>query len=198
MWSGRSRAGKEFGGLVPVRPTTSLSREHCPWGHDLLIGGRTRSYSHFLCTHVEHCDACYAAGRRGEWIRVDPTRQHQTDTAPTWGLALVVIPPPVRAGVGQIRVHLEGVSVGDIDIALCAVDRRAVIEQVRVDEDYRRLGLGRLLVAAAISRAPRYDWSTTSVTTREARAFWAAVGEPTTIGEPHWCTHMRQAAERLQ
>ncbi|WP_246272163.1 GNAT family N-acetyltransferase [Amycolatopsis acididurans] len=184
----------EFGSVENVRPATWLVANHCPWGHDLRIGGRSSSYSHFLGTYVDSCNACRVARRNGDWVPIDPALQHPADTAPGKGIALVVVPPPVRAGVGHVRVHLNGTSIGDIDLSLCPVDQRAVIEQVRVDEDYRRHGFGRLLVAAALARAPHYTWSTTTVTAREARAFWAAVGEPTNIGEPHWCSHMRIAS----
>lgn len=123
--STRSAERGEFGSLTHVRPTTRLDPDHCPWGHDLRIGGRTSSYSHFLHTYVDHCDSCRAAGRRGEWTILDPTQQHPAGAAPAVGLALVVIPPPVRAGVGQIQVRLNAQSIGDIDLSLCPVDRRA-------------------------------------------------------------------------
>lgn len=59
--------------------------------------------------------------------------QHQADTAPDYGLALVRNPPAVRGGIGQIRV----------------------------DPAYRRRGYGRVLIATALT--PDYDWSTTKV-----------------------------------
>jgi hypothetical protein len=85
--------------------------------------------------------------------------------------------------------------LGDIDLSLCAVDRRAGIEHVPVDEDYRRNAFGRLLVVAALSSAPSYR-STTTVTSDEARAFWAAVAPPAQVGGPAWCPHMRLAASK--
>lgn len=187
--------GSPFGSLENVRPTTKLTPYHCPWGHDMRIGGCNGSYSHFLATQTYSCDACRLAGRRDNgWVPIDPTCQHPADAAPDAGIALVVVPPPQRAAVGQIQARINGVTIGDIDVSLCSVEERAVIEQVRVDDGFRRYGFGSLLVAAALARAPRYAWSTTTVTSPEARAFWAAVGEPTNIGDPQWCSHMRVAA----
>ncbi|OLF16172.1 hypothetical protein BU204_18330 [Actinophytocola xanthii] len=113
------------------------------------------------------------------------------------GLVLVRVPPAVRAGVGQLRMRLDGVVVADADLAVCAPCRRAVLEQVRVDEAHRRLGYGRVLVAAALAVAPPgqgYDWSTTTVLNSPAtRAFWAAVGWPGQLGRPDRCTDMVRA-----
>jgi GNAT superfamily N-acetyltransferase len=48
-------------------------------------------------------------------------------------------------------------------VRMCAVDERGVIEQVRVDEDRRRHGVGTVLVTAALARGPGYAWSTTEL-----------------------------------
>jgi GNAT superfamily N-acetyltransferase len=77
--------------------------------------------------------------------------------------------------------------------------RRAVLEQVRVDEPHRRRGFGRVLVAAALALAPPndYQWSTTTVDDHVvAHAFWAAVGWPGQF-KPDYCTDMDRAAGRL-
>lgn len=195
MWSkAKSGSQNEFGSLIPVRPHTGTNPARCPWGHDLAIGGRTGGYSHFYDLHDHHCRACRAAGRPGAWATIDPARQATPDTATGDGLELVAIPPAQRAGVGQIEIHLRRAVLGDIDLSLCRVEQRAVIEHIRVDETYRRYGFGRVLVAAALARAPRYHWSSTEITTDHARAFWAAVAPPIALGEPHWCSHMLIAA----
>lgn len=180
--------------MIPVRPGSGNDPTRCPWGHDLAIGGCIGSYSHFYYLSEYHCQACKASGRDGRWALIDPTRQATPDTASNSGLTLVATPPPQRAGVGRIQIRLDRSVLGDIDLSLCPVEQRAVIEHVRVDEQYRRHGFGRVLVAAALARAPHYTWSTTAVTNEHARAFWAAVAPPIAIGEPHWCSHMRIAA----
>ncbi|WP_236787975.1 GNAT family N-acetyltransferase [Amycolatopsis sp. GM8] len=108
----------------------------------------------------------------------------------------MAVPPAQLAGLGRIEIRLGRTVLGDIDLCLCRVEQRAVLEQVRVDEQYRRHGFGTVLVAAAHARAPRYQWSTTVVRGEQARAFWAAVSPPFPLGEPHWCTHMHIAAGR--
>ena len=58
---------------------------------------------------------------------------------------------------------------------------------------YRRLGYGRVLVAAALTLGVGYDWSTTAIgDSLPTRAFWARVGlpGPTT---PAYCSHMKEA-----
>jgi hypothetical protein len=71
-------------------------------------------------------------------------------------MELVVFPPMVRAGVGRIELRLRGHRLGDIDLMLCGVGQRGVIEHVRVDPAHRRLGYSRLLVAAARAGARFY------------------------------------------
>jgi hypothetical protein len=52
-------------------------------------------------------------------------------------LVLVARAPAVKAGVGQIVLQLHDRAIADLDVQLCGVDQRGVIEQVRVDESYR-------------------------------------------------------------
>jgi GNAT superfamily N-acetyltransferase len=74
---------------------------------------------------------------------------------------------------------------------LCPIEKRAVLEHVRVDESYRRHGYERVLVAAALTLGRDYDWSTTAVNKSiEARTFWARIGPPgPTV--PAYCGHMQ-------
>ena len=92
------------------------------------------------------------------------------------------------------RRHRTGKTVGDIDVVLCPIEKRAVLEHVRVDESYRRHGYGRVLVAAALTLGRDYDWSMTAVNKSiEARAFWARIGLPgPTV--PAYCSHMQEAS----
>ncbi|WP_091508231.1 GNAT family N-acetyltransferase [Amycolatopsis sacchari] len=166
----------------------------CPWGHDLAIGGCTSSYSHLYDLPVTYCAACRTARRRGAWAELDPAEQTTNQTAPQQGLALIAVPPSRRAGIGRIEVRLDRERLGYVGLALCSVERRAVIEEVEVGEPYRRHGFGRLLIAAAVARAPLYHWSTAAVPDGPARAFLAAVAPPAAIGEPFRCSHMRLAA----
>ncbi|HEX6360867.1 GNAT family N-acetyltransferase [Actinophytocola sp.] len=147
------------------------------------------------------CEACWALhDERASWCLVDPAVQHQADTAPAYRLALVRIPPDEpRGGIGQLQLQPDGDVRGDVDLAVCGPCRRAVLEQIRVDPAYRRHGYGRVLIAAALTLAPGYDWSTTTVDWDDpvARAFWAAIDWPGQLGTPAYCTDMQRAADQL-
>ncbi len=131
------------------------------------------------------------------WIDVDLALRHEQVTKGESRLHLTARPPSTPAGVGQIVLEVRGQPVGDVDVQMCAADRLGVIEQVRVDEDCMRLGVGSLLVEAALSRGPGYRWSTTKVEqTVRARAFWASLRTevPLRLGEPEYCGHMLDAS----
>lgn len=189
----------EFGLDHPLRPSPEgklVSR--CPQGHDLQVAGAQTGWAPGLRLTTQTCEACRALqADRATWCLVDPAKQHQADTAPAYGLALVRIPPAEpRGGVGQLQLRVDNDVRGDVDLAVCGPCRRAVLEQVRVDPAYMRRGYGRLLIAAAVTVAPGFDWSTTVVDRADpvARAFWAAVDWPGQLGTPAYCTDMRRAA----
>ncbi|MQA10529.1 MAG: GNAT family N-acetyltransferase [Pseudonocardiaceae bacterium] len=193
-----------YGSHGAVRPAvgrgSAQSPDYCLRGHRLQIAGVTGRYSHYYRLTDITCEVCYALkDPLATWYLIDPTEQYSAEDADTMGLVLVLIPPAMRGGLGHIELWLGGVSVGDIDLRACGPCRRAVLEHVRVDEKYRRMGYGRVLVAAAVARAPGYSWSTTTMDTSLAtRAFWAAVGDqvPGDIGgPPNYCTDMLRAAE---
>jgi GNAT superfamily N-acetyltransferase len=110
-------------------------------------------------------------------------------------------PAEPRGGIGRLQLRIDGDTLADLDLAICGPCRRAVLEQVRVDEDHRRFGYGRVLVAAALALAPpsEYSWSTTTIRHDDivVRAFWSSVDWPGTLGDPHYCTDMERAAGRL-
>lgn len=106
---------------------------------------------------------------------------------------IVRVPALVPAGVTRLDVLLDGLPVGDLHVRTCEPCQQGLIEHVRVDPPYRRLGLARRLVAAATAEHPGYAWSTTVIdATSEAQGFAQAgiwPGPPT----PSWCQHMRVA-----
>lgn len=170
--------------------------DQCPRGHNRTVAGVQLGYSHLYCAHTVACNVCLELGHEpAMWGLANPAAQV---TEPTGrGMELVVTPPSVRGGVGRIALHVDHSCLADIDLMVCGPCRRAVLEQIRVDEEVRRLGYGRLLVAAALLRGPadQYRWSTTvAVDTTEARAFWSRLAFPGTLGEPTYCTDMRVAA----
>ncbi|HET6502278.1 MAG TPA: GNAT family N-acetyltransferase [Amycolatopsis sp.] len=195
-----SGAQGEFGHAVPVRPAvgdgSARIPDRCPRGHHLRISGAGSGWSHFYDLPDVTCRVCAALGDTATWCLLDPTRQPAAEAAPERGLTLVRFPPARRAGIGRIELQLNGQTVGEVSLAACGPCRRAVLTGIRVDDvpvNYRRLGYGRVLVAAALARAPaaRYRWSTTALRdTVEARAFWAAVGFPGTVGHPTYCSDM--------
>lgn len=191
----------EFGHAVPVRPAVGSGSAQvprcCPRGHQLRIGGAGNGWSHFYDLPDVTCRVCAALGNGpATWCLINPTSQYPADAAPVRGLALVVFPPSRRGGIGRIELRLNTRVTGEVHLAACGPCRRAVITRVEVAEapvSFRRLGYGRVLVAAALARAPatRYRWSTAALPdTVEARAFWAAIDFPGEVGRPGYCSDM--------
>jgi len=198
------RETRGFGRRLPVRPAPhGVSPLRCLRGHDLSIAGAGASYHHLYGVTELTCNVCdVLRDPLASWCLVDPAVQHTAATAPRDGLALVRIPPTVpRGGVGQLQLRIEGDALGDLDLAVCSPCRRAVLEQVRVDEGHRRMGYGRVLVAAALALAPpaEYRWSTTKINRNDiiARAFWSGIDWPGGQDGPDYCTDMERAAGRL-
>jgi hypothetical protein len=135
MQTGTTGAHSGFGSAIPVYPATT-ERTRCPRGHILDVGGATASFSHYYALHTSGCDICDKLGYSRHdrpfsvWCDVDPADQRDASTAPTTGLALVRVPPTVRAGVGRIELRLNSQPVGDVDIVLCPIEKRAVFEHV--------------------------------------------------------------------
>ena len=204
----QSGARGEFGSAVPVRPCPGRSTPtHCPRGHRLAVGGATEGWSHFYDLPLHGCNVCQElTPEAASWCQFDPDPARQVlagsrEAEAGGGLCLVVHPPRMRGGVGQIALHLQRHVIGDIDVALCGPCRVGVIEHVRVDPEHRRRGYGRVLVAGALARGSGFQWSTTAVEdTATARAFWAAVADPAVLelGTARSCTDMRIAAGQVE
>lgn len=185
--------------MVPVLPLGSAEERsgRCLRGHHPAVAGGSVSW-HVLYGANEHrCLLCLRQhDERAIWCVIDPANLVDE---PGVHLSLVAVPPPARGGVGRITVHVRQHAIGDIDIAVCGPCRRACLEQIRVEEKYRRLGFGRLLLAAALARLPpeHYRWSTTKLEdTIEAKSFWARVDFPGELGKPDYCRDMLVAAGR--
>ena len=176
---------------------TDENHEFCLNGHRLDVSGRSASYDHSVHLSTSSCDLCWELHLpRWTWLVIDHRRLQHEAPASHAELVLAARPPEVKAGVGQIELRLRGQVIADIDVRLCGVDTRGVIEQVRVDEKYQRRGFGTVLVAAALARGPAYRWSTTKLDDSVgARAFWASLrpAGPLQLGEPFYCSHMRLA-----
>ncbi|MGY6658696.1 hypothetical protein ACXIZN_41710 [Amycolatopsis sp. TRM77291] len=179
---------------IPIRPGAGAPAR-CPWGHDFAIAGVRQSWSQDYRAPEWLCEACYALpGRAGTWAMIDPApARHVTeDQADEYGLRLVLLRPATAAGIGAIQLRLGHTVFGEIRFSLCGIDRRAVLIHVEVEEKHRRRGAGRVLVAAAAARAPRYDWTTLPIGHDPITvAFWARVGA---IGppSPYPCTHQTE------
>jgi GNAT superfamily N-acetyltransferase len=199
---GRSGAQGEFGSAIPVRPATE-DASRCLRGHLLTLAGGKGNWSHYYRLRVTGCRLCAtleledkSARNLADWCLIDPANQYDVATAPVQGLVLVRVPPVVRAAPGRLELRLDGQVLADADVSLCPVEKRAVFEHVRVDAEYRRLGYGRVLVAAALILGRGYDWSMTAISeSTDARAFWATVGLPGP-DTPAYCSHMAAAAEK--
>jgi len=193
-----SGAQGEFGHAVPVRPASGSGGAQVPdWclrGHYLGVGGAGVGWSHFYRLTDITCRVCAALrDPAANWCLLDPARQYPADSAPGQGLVLAVVPPSARGGIGRIELRLARRPVGEVALAACGPCHRAVLVRVLVPDEHRRLGYGRVLIAAALARAPasRYHWSTVrGPETVAAKAFWAAVRFPGKIGEPGYCSDM--------
>jgi GNAT superfamily N-acetyltransferase len=104
-----------------------------------------------VCRAQEGCEP--AARRLAEWAHLDVTVQHAPGTAPGDGLVLIAHPPAAGTLAGRIALYLDGTEVGAVTASPCASCRTATLDYVHVAADYRRLGFGRTLVAAAVAPA---------------------------------------------
>ncbi len=163
----RSGARGEFGGLIPIRPATG-KLVACLRGHrlDLDLYDKLMPYSHRYRLHGTLCEVCRAqegcdpaARRLAEWAHLDVTVQHASDADPGDGLVLVAHPPAAGTLAGRIELRLDGAEVGVVTASPCASCQTATLDYVHVAAEYRRLGFGRTLVAAAIAREPSYRWT---------------------------------------
>ena len=184
----------------PVR--SEGPHRYCLNNHDLQSAGVNCGFDHAWWLPTTTCNSCWELRwPRATWCEVD--RRLAGEKPPTHAkLVLEARRPTVLGGVGQLEVQLQGAVVADMDVRMCPVDERGVIEQVRVagpageHPGFRRRGLGVLLVEAALARGPGYAWSTAVVSdSAEARSFWASRRIPAGVelGVPFWCSHMREA-----
>ncbi|HKN54919.1 MAG TPA: GNAT family N-acetyltransferase [Amycolatopsis sp.] len=175
---------------------TAETHERCLNGHVLALAGQHSSFDRAVWLHTWTCNLCRDLRLpRASWYEVDHLEMEGEGPSHE-RLVLAMRRPDVPAGVGQIEVRLHRKAIADLDLRMCWIDERGVIEQVRVDEPYRRRGFGTLLVATALARRPGYRWSTTPIEdTIAARAFWAAQRLPPglQLGDPFHCSHMHEA-----
>ncbi|WIV57995.1 GNAT family N-acetyltransferase [Amycolatopsis nalaikhensis] len=194
----RSGARGEFGGLIPIRPATG-NVAVCLRGHrlDLDLYDKLKPYSHRYRRHGTLCEVCRAqegcdpgARRLAEWAHLDVTVQYEPDTAPGDGLVLVAHAPVAGTRAGRIELRLDGTEVGTVTASPCVSCRTATLDYVHVAAEYRRLGFGRTLVAAAVARAPSYRWTAPLPDGPVAQSFRAriAMRRP---GQP--CAHAGKA-----
>ncbi len=183
-----------------IRPSRSpTAGERCPWGCDLAVAGVAAGYSHWFGASSFVCEACRATGGpdAGAWITINPGVEHQKRPHEVNGLkiSLVVLPPEIPAGTGQIQLVHQSQVLGYVALSLCPEGcGRAVVQHLEVATEWRRRGVGRVLVAAARARCERAAITTTAplppdpVSTR----FWSQVGllgPPT----PRPCRHQLDA-----
>jgi len=174
-----------------VRP--KVRHRRCLNGHDLAVAGRYTGWDHSLYLPTGGCELCFQLRLpRWSWREVDLRFRGEAPSTAA-ALALAARPPLVRGGVGQIMLQLWGTTIADLDVQMCGPCRAGVVEQIRVDSDYLRRGIGTVLLVAALSRGRGFRWSTTTINdTPIARAFWAAQQLPAdmVLGEPERCSDM--------
>ncbi|GHG30031.1 MULTISPECIES: GNAT family N-acetyltransferase [Amycolatopsis] len=111
-------------------------------------------------------------------------------------LQLVVVPPPVRAGAGQIQLRWGATIYGHVELSLCPVDRRGLLLGLHVEPRHRRRGVGRVLARAAAARGGGFSWSANPPDEADAAALWARVGAPRAPASP--CSHQEAAGLRIE
>jgi GNAT superfamily N-acetyltransferase len=170
--------------------------------HRLVLAGSNGGYHHALHLSTRSCNRCWSRRQsRCRWLVVDhrtPMPVEQADQSDPRRSEILVTArrPAVRAGVGQLEIRLRNAVIAVADVQLCGVDHRGVVRHIQVDPAHRRRGFGTLLLDAALARGPGYHWSTTRLDqSDDAQDFWAYQdpAEPLHLGEPHYCTHMREA-----
>ncbi|WP_410574376.1 GNAT family N-acetyltransferase [Amycolatopsis sp. cmx-4-61] len=148
----------------------------------------------WLCEVCRGQEACEPGARRlAEWALLDVTVQHAPDAAPGGGLVLVAHPPAAGTLAGRIALHLDGAEVGSVTASPCGRCRTSTLDCVHVAAEYRRLGFGRTLVAAAVARAPPYRWTAPLPDGPVAQSFRARIAMRRT-GPP--CAHVGSAEFR--
>lgn len=86
------------------------------------------------------CNVCYALGDRLAQLVSGRSgcAVLRGDCSSRWPRARSYPAAVPRGGVGQLQLRIEGDTLADLDLAVCGPCRRAVLEQVRVDEEHRR------------------------------------------------------------
>ncbi|WP_410675411.1 GNAT family N-acetyltransferase [Amycolatopsis sp. cmx-4-68] len=130
-----------------------LYEKLAPFSHRYRLHG-------WLCEVCRGLEACEPDARRlAEWALLDVTVQHSPDAVLSSGLVLVADPPASGTLAGRVELRLDGGEVGSATASPCGRCRTATLDYVHVSAEYRRLGFGRTLVAAAVARSPAYRWT---------------------------------------
>lgn len=191
-------ASPGFDDGYPIRP--AADHTHCLHGHLLALAGINHSHSHAFARTESTCNLCWTLRLEPHtWVDIDVTRlTSPSDPRASDGLVLVARPPVARTDVGRIEMRLQRIPIGVVAVQLCGADQRGVLHHVEVKDEYRRRGIGSVLVAAAMKLGSGYSWSTTKINgSPEVRAFCASIDSVTSIhlDEPLYCSHMRAIDE---
>ncbi|WP_414945580.1 GNAT family N-acetyltransferase [Amycolatopsis sp. cmx-11-32] len=167
-------------------------------GLPVVVAGVGAGYFHWYGTSSFVCTACRNAGGpdAGEWITVNPSvsAQKRPDEVDGLKITVMVLPPEVPAGAGQIQLIHQGEVYGYAALSLCPRGcRRAVVQYLKVAEARRRRGVGRVLVEAVRARCEKFAVTTAPLPSDPASVrFWAQVG---LLGpqQPRPCGHQSDA-----
>jgi hypothetical protein len=157
----------DYGTGGPVWPNVdghNWRSPRCPRGHLLSVAGTNGEFCHLYRAHQLIFLLCAEIHATGTWALIDPARQVAIRRRRSRGRQRPASGQGAAAGPLRRRPDRASDRPPDprrIDIMLCPVDRNGVIEHVRTD--HRRLGYGRLLVAAARTLGTGYRWTTTTI-----------------------------------
>ncbi|MFI5591202.1 GNAT family N-acetyltransferase [Amycolatopsis sp. NPDC051758] len=147
-----------------------------------------------LCEECRQVEAREPRERRlAEWAHLDITSQHPPDSAPEQGLVLVALPHTTSSTICKVELWLDGKPVGSATLTACTPCRAATLDYVHVTADHRRLGYGRVLVAATHARAPAFTWTAPLPESGAGASFRARIPFPKAITP---CVHRREEADR--
>ncbi|MGW0747630.1 GNAT family N-acetyltransferase [Streptomyces sp. NPDC002817] len=90
--------------------------------------------------------------------------------------------------------------VGRLRFRVCQKCRTGRILDVWIQDSRQRQGLGRELIHSLLAQCPGYRWSTT-LQTRDGRAFFSVMAQETTVALPHsgpLCRHLMGWLQRTR
>ncbi|MGW3413124.1 GNAT family N-acetyltransferase [Streptomyces sp. NPDC000888] len=107
---------------------------------------------------------------------------------------------PARTPTEIVLVDRDDHLIGRLRFRACQTCRAGRILDIWVCDSWRHQGLGRELVRSLLTHRPGYRWTTT-LQTRDGRAFFLAMAQESTVILPHGsplCCHLMGSIRRTR